>query len=230
LNTETESGGAVKDKEGHSVWYSIRNSLPWRDFFIGLFIPLNLMYVFFHLRKPLLAVAVSVIWCIVFATIDYIMVKKVSVFPIMTGGMILVNFATSFLGAHPTLSLIIEALDNSLIGFVFLGSLLFTRPFILQFIDEEAIKRMPEKIRKTSYFMRTWRIVTAVWGIAYIASALFLTYLKAIHFPAVKSVDYFLGWPIVLLLLFFSVTFPRWYWKKNMSSINEEGSLSRGLS
>ena len=211
--------------QNNSIFSSLKN-VPWVDFLTGLFIPLNILYILLNMGKPFLAIIISVSSCVIAVIVLYIISKNISLFPVITGIMILISFFSSFLSSHKYLYVIIEGLDNSALGLIFLATLFTGTPFILHFVPKEAILKIPEKIKNTPYFMRAWRIVTLVWGITNIITALIMVYCKTIGFKHVEIVDYLMGWPVIILLLFFSVTFPRLYWKKNWQKIDDPGKSS----
>ncbi len=205
-----------------SFWKKIKNDLPWNDFITGLFIPLNILYLLLYLKKPFHAIIFSAAWCFLIIIISYIKSRRLSIFSLITVCLILLNFITSFLQSHRVLYLIINAVDNSFWGLLFIGSLFISKPFILTFVPPGSLKEIPEKIRESSYYMRAWSIVTAVWGIIQLATTGIEIFLKAIKSPFTEIVNYCLSWPVILLLLLFSVWFPGYYWRKNWKKIEGE--------
>lgn len=212
----------MKKGAGHSVARTVVEDVPWKDIFFGLFIPLNIFYALTFQEKPLVGTFLPVFCCVLYIAIAYMKDKVISWLSIMTALMILLSFSASFLKGHPLLHLIVESFDNVVIGLIFLGSLLLHRPFILLFLAEETLQRMPEKLRKSSNFMRAWRILTAVWGVAMIIGGGFMVYMNAVGSLHTPLVDYFLGWPLVVALLAISVNFPHYYWKMRSPGMAEE--------
>jgi len=209
-----------KDKK--SFWKKIKDDLPWNDFITGLFIPLNILYLLLYLEKPFPAIIFSSAWCFLILIISYIKSRRLAIFSLITVCLILINFATSFLQSHRVLYLIVNAVDNSFWGLLFLGSLLTRKPFILTFVPRKALEEIPEKIRESSYYMRAWSIITAVWGIIQLSTTGIEIFLKAIKSPFTEIVNYCLSWPVILFLLLFSVWFPGYYWRKNWKKIEAE--------
>ena len=170
----------------------------------------------FH--APVTGVVVGLAWCVLFFLVDLTITRCPCIFPLMTSFMVSTQFAAGMHAAyHPKSALAmspVTGIDNGLIALVFLGSLFTRRPLILFFLEEETLERIPEKIRKTIYFMKTWNQITVVWGMAYVIQSMLLTVLRVNHSPAEAVVDFLFGWPIVVILLIFSVMFPRWYWAK----------------
>ena len=184
--------------------------------------PLNILYILLYLKKPLDAIIFSTAWCFLTIIICYIRTRRLSIFSLITVCLILLNFITSFLQNHRFLYIIVNAADNSFWGFLFLGSLLIGKPFILTFVPRKAIEEIPEKIQKSSYYLKAWNIVTAVWGFTQIITTGIEILLKVIKSPFCEMVNYCLSWPVILILLLFSVQFPGYYWRKNWKKIESE--------
>jgi hypothetical protein len=210
-----------KEKEAESggiIWFlqALAHRIPWFDIFMGLFIPLNTMHFLMYLKKPLAGVAVAFFWSLLYALLSFVIKKKPSMLGIMTAFMILINFAANFLVNHPVLFFVVEMLDNSLMGIAFLISLFAATPLVLIFIEKETLDRMPADIKKTPYYIRAWKIITGAWGISFVGMAMLLTVLKLHHSPLVGIVDVISGWPLVVALFGFSVTFPKYYWENKL--------------
>ena len=43
-----------------------------------------------------------------------------------------------------------------------------------------------------------------------------------LHADTGKLLDFLLGWPAVLVLLYFSVGYPRWYWSRHWEKMKME--------
>ena len=203
---------------------SIINNLPWKEFFTGLFIPINILQVFMHLKKPLLGVISSLGWCLLIIIIDLVKEKRWSFFSLITGIMIFLNAAPSFLPIHVDYHIYVQVGDNLLFGGLFLFSIFVGEPFILKFVSDEALENIPDKVKRTPYFIQAWKGVSATWGITYVLSCVVIVYLNHINSPHVKFVDFLLTWPVVLILLIFSVLYPRFYWTSNRDKIHQHPS------
>lgn len=200
----------------------VAKNAPWKDFFVGLFIPLNLLQVFVALKEPLVGVALASVWCILMLIIDWVKVKRLSIFSLITLIMILLNTAPAFLRLHFDLHLYVKAGDNLIFAGVFLISILLGKPFILNFVPKEALEKIPEKIRATSYYMKSWNIVSAVWGFTYLLSCVIVLYLESIKSSHAHLADFIFTWPIVMFLLVFSVLFPKMYLMENRDNMEAE--------
>jgi hypothetical protein len=212
----------MSDSTKKTFWTPLKENMPWKDLFLGLLIPLNGLYIFLHFNKALAGMAFVIIWYIVLFSIDMVVTKRVSNLAIITFIMILLNFFTAFLTNHPSLHIIVKALDQGLLGFIFLGSILLSKPFVLQFVNKESIDKIPEKVKKSPYFLKTWNIVTAMWGIFYVMAGLIIVYLGCFHKELEHTVDFYTGWPATLILLVISIKFPEYYLRKKGPEIEKE--------
>ena len=211
-----------KDYDLKSLISLVAKSAPWRDFFTGLFIPLTLLQFFIGLKEPMLGIALASGWCVLMLIIDWVKTKKLSIFSLITLIMIILNTAPAFLKTHLNLQLYVKTGDNLIFAGIFLISILMGKPFILNFVPKEAQEKIPEKVRATSYYMKSWNIVSAVWGFTYLLSSIILVYLESIKSPHIHFVDFLFTWPIIMFLLVFSVLFPKMYMMENSENIKAE--------
>ncbi len=195
---------------------------PWRDFFTGLFIPLTILQFFVGMKEALLGVAIASVWCILMLIIDHVKSKKLAMFALITLIMIFLNVAPEFLRFHFNLELYVKSGDNLLFALIFLLSIPAGKPFILQFVPKEALEKIPEKVRATSYYMKSWNIVSAMWGFTYLFSCFILVYLEIVKSHYTHLADFLFTWPIVMFLLVFSVLFPKMYMMENRENIEVE--------
>lgn len=205
-------GGAMENLEKPSLLSFICKKMPWIDIFFGIFIPLNLLYYLMGRGKPLAAIFLSIGCGVIYVVVNYLVRKKISTLALMSALMILLNFASEFLRSHPVLFKAAEAFDNSIIGLLFLGSQMMPTPFILMFIDQKELGKMPAEIRESPYFMKTWRILNGMWGVAMLTSGMIVFTAKSIGLPHVVLIDYLLGWPLIVILFAVSYGFPFLYW------------------
>ena len=208
-------------KGGFSPFRLIRFGLPripWKGYLLGLFVPVNIVLIFKLFDDVMTGTILAVGWCILFFLVDYVVARQVCVFPLITLFMIATQTAGSMYAGYQHGSALVASLvpgiDDLIVALFFLGSLITRAPLILLFLDKKSIDRLAAKYGKSPHFMLAWRQTTAVWGVWYIVQSLIVTYLRVTSSPAERAVDFLLGWPIILLLLLFSVTYPDWYWTK----------------
>jgi hypothetical protein len=204
------------ENQKESLLHVIWTRLPWTDFFWALFLPMNLLSVGMYYKKPLVGIGLLSLCCIAYFVYYLIRFKKVSLFPVFTFVITMVHFFSSFLKAHPQTEKIIDICADAFPGLLFLVTLFMAKPMILYFIDESTLEKIPERIRKSPAYMKSWKIVTAMWGVAYVFTALLMAYLESIHFKGAGILSFLFGWPMVVALLIISVIFPISYMNKNV--------------
>ncbi|MCE1246510.1 MAG: hypothetical protein LWY06_07700 [Firmicutes bacterium] len=197
-----------------SLLSEIITKLPWTDFFWALFLPLNLMQIAFKNGKPLLGIELLSACCIIYFVYYLIRFKKVSLFPVFTLLITLEHFAVAFFKLPPQPAAWVNFLADAFSGIPFLITLFMAKPMILYFIDENSLKHIPEKIRQSPVYMQTWKIVTAIWGFAYIITAIMTAWMKNAHLHYTETFSMLTGWPMVAVLLIVSVIFPKYWLKK----------------
>jgi len=212
----------MSDTKNRGFWTSLKENMPWRELLAGLIIPLNGLYIFLHFNRVLEGMVFVIIWYIILFTINIAVMKKVNIFAVITLIMILLNFFSSFFKSHPSLHIMVKALDQAVFGFIFLGSILLSKPLVLSFVNRETLERIPEKVKKSPYFLKTWNLVTAMWGIFYIITSLTIVYLGCFHKELEETVDFYTGWPATLVLLVISIKFPEYYLGKHRHDIEKE--------
>jgi len=211
--------------KGETVWSIIKLNLsrmPWRDFLPCMFAPLVILEISSAVGSPLLGVYIALSWLVLAAIIIYIMRHVASVFAIITFLMTLTQFIASFVAhSHPIFTLI-PSLDNAVVGLIFIGSMLRPRPFIMSLIGKETIGRTEAQFGKSKYFFKAWFDINIVWGIFYVLQGIFISYTMVLNVDTGKLLDFLLGWPAVLVLLYFSVDYPRWYWSRHWEKMKTE--------
>jgi hypothetical protein len=204
--------------ESYSIVRATWQKVPWKDIFWGMFVPLNIIHFLVVWGRPFEALCAGVLACILYNMVEYLRRKTCSLFALMVAAIILLNFGTSPLQKHEVLYLFVVGFDNSVVGIIFLLSLLTSKPVILLFLEEDVLNKIPDAVKATPYYMKAWRILTAIWGLTYVLSAIIVVLLKLVHARASSIVDYCFGWPMVVILFIFSVNFPHYYWEKRMAN------------
>jgi hypothetical protein len=207
------------------VWSIIKLNLsriPWNDFLPCMFAPLVIIEIGSLLKAPLLSVYIALAWLVVVAVIIYFIRHVISIFAIITFLVTASHLVAGYMApSHPVFKLI-PSLDNTIIGLIFIGSMLRPRPFIMSLIGKETISRTEAKFGKSKYFFKAWFDINIVWGIFYVLQGIFISYTMVLNMDTGKLVDFLLGWPVVLVLLYFSVDYPRWYWARHWEKMKTE--------
>ena len=196
--------------------------IPWRDFLLGMFAPLMILEISSMVGSPLLGVYIALAWLVLVIALVGIIKHAVSIFAIITFIMMLTQTVAGFLvPQHPFFTLI-PSLDNTILGLVFIGSMLRPRPFIMALIGRETIERTEAKFGKSKYFFKAWFDINIIWGVFYILQGIFLSYTLVLHAEMGRLLGFLLGWPAALVLLYFSVDYPRRYWSKHWDKMKIE--------
>ena len=207
----------MAEKE-YSFWKAFKNNFPAMDVIIGFIIPKAIFFIGLINGAPFLGGVIGLAWCLVIFLINYMRGRKINVFAVLAVIMIVVRIAIFTTKNNPRLYLFVQAVDNIIYAAIFLGSLFFKRSLI-QFFAESSGAKFSERIRRTPYYARAWKIVTSAWGVTYVLTAFILILLKLNSMQAVGLIDLLSGWPVSTVLFIFSIQFPKWYWRKNYAKI-----------
>ncbi len=211
--------------EKETVWSIVKLNLsrmPWRDFLPCMFAPLVILEISSSFGASLLGVYISLGWLVLVSIIIYMRKHVVSMFAVITFIMTLTQFIAGFLAPQHPFFTLIPSLDNTIVGLVFIGSMLRPRPFIMALIGKETVERTEAKYGKSKYFFKAWFDVNIVWGIFFVLQGIIISYTMVLHADTGKLLDFLLGWPAVLVLLYFSVDYPRRYWFRHWEKMKIE--------
>ena len=211
----------MTEKKSPSLWKSLKDNFPWKDMVLGFLIPkLFFLYGASH-GKAFLWGAIAVVWCAGVFYFHQVRTHKANFFAIFAVIMIMARIIVVIAAKNPRLYLYVLALDNLIVGAIFMASLLFKRSLMQMFADS-ASAQIPPEILRSVYYGQAWRIVTFVWAAVYIIFAIALVLLKACNLKIVGLIDMLASWPLMLVLFIFTLKFPAWYWKKNYAKIKAE--------
>lgn len=208
----------MADIEPGSIWKSFKEKFPWKDMFLGFLIPKVFFLYGARQGMPFLWAAIAVAWCAGVFYLTQVRAHKVNFFAVFAVIMIMARIVVVIAEKNPRMYLYVLALDNFVVGIIFMASLLFKRSLMQMFADS-AGAQMPQEILRSVYYGKAWRIVTFVWAAVYILFALALVLLKAGNLKTVGLIDMFAGWPLMIVLFIFTLKFPAWYWKNNYALI-----------
>ncbi len=208
----------MTDKKSESTWKNFKDNFPWKDMFLGFLIPKVFFLYGVRHGAPFLWGAIAVAWCVGVFYLAQVRTHKVNFFAIFAVIMIMARIIVVIAGKNPRMYLYVLALDNLIMGVIFMASLLFKRT-LMQIFADSASAQMPQEIMRSVYYGKAWRIVTFVWAIVYILFALVLVLLKACNLKIVGLIDMLASWPLMVILFLFTLKFPAWYWKNNYAKI-----------
>ncbi|MFH1037568.1 MAG: hypothetical protein V1789_02720 [PVC group bacterium] len=196
--------------------------IPWRDFLLGMFIPLMIIKIGSWLGDPLLGAYISLAVVALAAVGIYAFTGEVSLFPVITFMILLTHIIAGFLAPRHPFFVLIPSLDNVAVGLIFIGSMLWPRPFIMSLIGKETIGRTEAMYGKSKYFFKAWFDINIIWGLFFVIQGVLISYLMILHLNTGKVLDFLFSWPSVLALLYLSVDYPRRYWSRNWEKMKAE--------
>jgi len=200
-------------ESGQSSWDAFKNSVSWRDITLGFVIPKMIFYI--SMNKPWLSTgaSVSIFWCICVFAIGYLRLKKINFWALLGLLMILIQMIPVIIKNDPNMNFIASAVDSILFGAICLGSIIIGKPVIQMFAEKTGAKKyIPEIILNSPYYNKAWVIVTVVWAVVYFAESAIQLFLALNNYRSVLAFDVFSGWPTMVLLIFFTIQFPKLYW------------------
>jgi len=206
------------NKNSEATWKSFKENFPWKDMFLGFLIPKVFFLYGARHGAPFLWGAIAIAWCVGVFYLHQVRTHKVNFFAIFAVIMIMARIIVVIAAENPRMYLYVLALDNFIVGVIFMVSLLFKRSLMQMFADSASVQ-MPQEILASVYYGKAWRIVTFVWAIVYILFALALVLLKACNLKIVGLIDMLASWPLTIVLFIFTLKFPAWYWKENYAKI-----------
>jgi len=164
---------------------------------------------------PFLWGAIALVWCVSVFYLHQVRTHKANFFAVFAVIMILARIIVVLAAKNPRMYLYVLALDNFVVGIIFMASLLLKRSLMQMFADS-ASAQIPQEVLRSPYYGKAWRIVTFVWAMVYIIFAIALVLLKSSNLKIVGLIDMLAGWPLMIILFLFTLKFPAWYWKKKI--------------
>jgi hypothetical protein len=208
-----------------TTWSVIKLNLsrmPWRDFVLGMLVPLLLVEFVSTPSFPLLGVYCCLAWLVLIIVALRILTHTLPIFPIIT----IIVTATTVAGLYLTpvnpVFTLIPSLNATIIGLIFVGSMLRPRPFVISLVGKETIERTERKFGKSKFFYKAWFDINIIWGMFYMIQGVIISYAMILNMKLGDIIKLLFSWPSVLLLLYISVDYPQRYWKKNWEKMKKE--------
>jgi intracellular septation protein A len=162
------------------------------------------------------ALIISGIGPVVDLVITMAVSRRVDEFSLIVLAFLLLSVVTSLLFDDPRLLLLKESALTGIFGLILLGSLLAPRPLMFYFGRRFAAQGIPEKVAwwnglwQYAGFRRTQRVLTLVWGVAWLAEAV-LRGVLAFVVPVGTSVviNSVLPPVVTVLLIVFTITYAK---------------------
>ena len=192
---------------------TFKKTVPWKDIALGFIVPKAIFYV--SMGKPWLSAGIgaAILWCVGLFAVQYYKSRKTNIWAIIALAMILLQLIPVIVKHDPNMNFVAGAATSLLIGLAFLVSIIIRKPLMMILAEQTGARHhISEQILSSPYYGRAWNIVTATWAAVYIAESGALFLLIARGSGAVLAFDAFCGWPTTILMIFFTVRFPRIYW------------------
>jgi hypothetical protein len=184
---------------------------------VGFLIPKAILFIGIS-RGVLFAGAIAAMaWSLAVCWLTLARDQKINIFAVFAVIMILARVIVILVSKSPALYLFAQALESALYAAAFFVSLAFPRSIIQMFAEESGV-HIPDNIRTSGYYRKAWQIVTSVWAGVYLFVAILLAMLKMTSLKSVAVIDMLSSWPITIVLIAFTVIFPRLYWTKKFGS------------
>jgi len=196
--------------------------IPWRDFVLGVFVPMTIVEIFSMVGPHLTGIYIALVWLVLVITLIAVFKRTLSVFSLITFIMLLTQTIAGFLSPQYPFLRLTASFDYVVLGLIFIGSMLRPRPFIMAVIGKDTIQRTEAKFGKSKYFFKAWFDINIVWGMFYVLLGIFYSYMLVLHAEVGSLLGFLLGWPAVLVLLYFSVDYPQRYWTKHWDKMKVE--------
>jgi hypothetical protein len=203
------------------IWANLTR-MPWANFLLSMFVPLTIMEIGRMMNASLISVYISLAWLALVAILMYVIKREIDVMAIMTFVITLTRLLAAFLVNVHTIFALVPSLDNFVLGLIFVGSMLRPRPYVMSLVGKETIEHTEAKFGKSKFFFKAWFDINIVWGLFYIFEGIIVSYALALRVETGELFDFLFGWPMVLVLLYFSVDYPGRYWKKHWAKMQIE--------
>ncbi len=200
------------------TWRTSGPSFPWRQLILGALVPITIFYILHRFGQPLTGALLAIGWSVGLLVIKYWHSRRIELFPALAIPIVLIELIGTLITKNPDFYLAAAAIDNALWGLLFLGSLVLIRPLIQIFAEllnpglgsPEFLSHFEIPVQ---LYRSAWRILTVIWGVVYLFKAfiLIITQLK-LPLEAFLIFRTASGLPVLVVMLFFTYRFPRWYW------------------
>jgi len=171
---------------------------------------------------PLLGVYCAIVWLVIVIMAIFLRTRTLAVFAVITLIVTVTTVAGRYLTSMNPVFTLIPSINATIIGLLFVGSMLSPRPFIMSLIGRETLERTEEKFGKSKYFYKAWFDVNIIWGLFYMIQGVTISYAMILNMKLGSIMNLLFSWPSVLMLLYVSVDYPRRYWTKHWEKMKEE--------
>lgn len=185
-----------------------------REFIISAIIPIIIFSYFSHINEVLTGIILSALWSIGVVIVNYIKERKINALATMAGVFSAVGLIGTIISKDPKFYLIAPIIQDFLYALVFFGSVFLERSLIQIIVEQTYLKNVPEDFRRQKKYKNAWIIITCAWGVLNVVQAVVrIILLKSLSMDSYYAINTLISNISGPVLLAFSITFPRWYWK-----------------
>ena len=128
----------------------------------------------------------------------------------------------------PRLFFLRAVIGDAAFGIAMLGSLVIRRPLIATFASW--VVNIPEEYKSTRAYKRSFAVLTLVWGVVNVARAAGRGYMLAAGtLEQLVLVQILTSWPVFVVLVAFSVWYPRRLARRHVADIGGDESMINQL-
>lgn len=197
--------------KSHSILKDIFN----KDFIVSAIIPVIIFYVFSKAKMSLTGIILSGLWSIGVVIFNYIKEHELNALATMAAAFSGIGLVGTIISKNPTFYFVSPIVKDILLALIFFGSLFLERPLLQVIVEQSYLKNVSEEFRRKQKYKSAWRILTIAWGILNISQAVIGTILLySLSMESYYTISTLYSNISTPLLIIFSITFPRWYWKK----------------
>jgi Intracellular septation protein A len=194
--------------------YSVLKNIFNRDFVVSAVIPVVIFYFFSKFKMPLTGIILSGGWSIGVVIVNYIKEHEINALATMAAVFSGIGLIGTIISKNATFYFVSPIVKDILLALIFLGSLFLERPLLQIIVEQSYLKNVSEEFRIKPKYKSVWRILTIAWGILNVSQAVvgaILLYSVSMEsYYAISTLYSNISTP---LLLAFSISFPKWYWK-----------------
>ena len=197
---------------------------PYRQFILGAVVPISFFYTMHRFNRPLAGALLAIGWSLCLLAMNYWRLRRIELFAGLAIPIVVIESIGTLVTRNPAFYLASAAIENTLWGLLFLGSMLLPRPLIQIFAEmlnpglgsQEFFNqyKLPPQLYRSA-----WQILTAAWAGVNLSKAMILIFSQLnLSLEAFLVVRTAVGIPVLVLMLVFSYRFPRWYWERALES------------
>lgn len=199
--------------------YSVLKNIFNKDFIVSAIIPIVIFSTFNKFKMILTGIILSGLWSIGVVIINFIKEHQINALATLSAIFSTIGLIGTIISKNPTFYLVSPIIQDILYALIFFGSLFFEKSLIQIIVEQSYFKNASEELRKKAKYKSAWRILTVAWGILNVSQAglraVLLYSVSMDSYYAISTIYSNISSPV---LLAFSISFPKWYWKSEKIS------------